>query len=147
MAGGYRFLEHSSDVYVEAWGESLEEAFENAGRAMFDAMTDISKVKPTIAVEVEAEGGDEEEPLTDGEGISVAGTRRFAVGKPLPGGRWHQPLGLAQQFHSGRLPKAEQPGIMGNAFHPQPLEAGLLEPTADLVKEDVARVGDSSHHI
>ncbi|RLI34030.1 archease [Candidatus Bathyarchaeota archaeon] len=63
MAGGYRYLEHSSDIYVEAWGESLEEAFEKAAEAMFNAMTDLGKVEAERGVEVEAEGGDEQELL------------------------------------------------------------------------------------
>jgi SHS2 domain-containing protein len=60
---GYRFLEHSSDVYVEAWGGSLEEAFEQAAKAMFDAMTDIGLVEPKVEVKVSAEGLDEQELL------------------------------------------------------------------------------------
>ncbi len=63
MAGGYRYLEHSSDIYAEAWGESLEEAFENAAKALFDAMTDIKLVEAKVEVEVEAEGLDEQELL------------------------------------------------------------------------------------
>ena len=63
MAGGYRFLEHSSDVYVEAWGESLEEAFEQAALAMFDSMTDVRLVEPKVEVQVSAEGSDEQELL------------------------------------------------------------------------------------
>lgn len=63
MGEGYRFLEHSSDVYVEAWGGSLEEAFEQAAKAMFDAMTDIGLVEPKVEVKVSAEGLDEQELL------------------------------------------------------------------------------------
>ncbi|MHC1564325.1 MAG: archease [Candidatus Hecatellaceae archaeon] len=63
MEGGYRFLEHSSDVYVEAWGESLEEAFRQAAKAMFDTMTDIGLVEPKVEAEISAEGFDEQELL------------------------------------------------------------------------------------
>lgn len=63
MTGGFRFLEHSSDVYVEAWGESLEEAFEQAAAAMFEAMTDLKRVEPKLEVKVSAEGLDEQELL------------------------------------------------------------------------------------
>lgn len=55
---GYRFLEHTADVYIEAYGENLAEAFENAARAMFDVMTDADKVNPEIRDEVEVEAGD-----------------------------------------------------------------------------------------
>jgi len=52
------FLEHISDAYVAAYGSSLEEAFENAALAMFEVMTDTSKVKPERKFEVEARGFD-----------------------------------------------------------------------------------------
>ena len=45
MNDGYKFLDHKSDVYIEACGRSLQEAFEQAGRAVFDTMTDISKIE------------------------------------------------------------------------------------------------------
>lgn len=50
-------------MYVEAWGGSLEEAFEQAAKAMFDAMTDIGLVEPKVEVKVSAEGLDEQELL------------------------------------------------------------------------------------
>lgn len=43
--GGYRFLEHTTDAYFEASGKTLEEAFENAGRALFEVMLNTSKVE------------------------------------------------------------------------------------------------------
>jgi len=46
MTGGFEFLEHTADVYVRAWGDTLEEAFEWAAAAMFDVMTDLKKVEP-----------------------------------------------------------------------------------------------------
>jgi len=54
---GYRYLDHTADVYVEAHGASLEEAFENAALATMEVMTDTSKVSPTIErrIEIEAE--------------------------------------------------------------------------------------------
>jgi len=45
MKKGFRFLEHTADAYVEAYGRSLEEAFENAAAAMTDVMTNVEKVK------------------------------------------------------------------------------------------------------
>jgi len=53
----YEFLEHVADIYVAAYGRTLEEAFENAAAAMFDSMTDISMVTPVYGdtVRVEAE--------------------------------------------------------------------------------------------
>jgi len=35
MQAGFRFLEHMADIYVEAYGPSLAEAYEQAGIALF----------------------------------------------------------------------------------------------------------------
>ena len=47
----FRFLEHTADAYVEAYGGSLEEAFESAAAAMTDVMTELEAVE---AVDVES---------------------------------------------------------------------------------------------
>ncbi len=57
---GFKHLEHASEAYVEAYGKNLEEAFENAGRALFDVMTDVSKVEPKEGVDIEVVGEDKE---------------------------------------------------------------------------------------
>jgi SHS2 domain-containing protein len=55
----FEFLEHTADLYIAAFGNSLEEAFENAAAAMFEGMTDLSSVKPIAEDSVEVEGYDE----------------------------------------------------------------------------------------
>ncbi len=50
--GGFKFLEHTADVYLVASGLSIEEAFECAAKAMFEVMTDTSKVECVERVEV-----------------------------------------------------------------------------------------------
>jgi len=45
MKQRFRFLEHTADAYVEAYGNSLEEAFENAALATTDVMTEVEKVE------------------------------------------------------------------------------------------------------
>lgn len=55
----FEFLEHTADLYIAAYGKSLEEAFENAACAMFEGMTDLSEVKPQLVDTVEVEGFDE----------------------------------------------------------------------------------------
>ena len=42
----FRFLEHISDVYVEAIGATLEEAFSQAAGAVFETMTDLTVIEP-----------------------------------------------------------------------------------------------------
>jgi len=56
--GKFRYLEHTSDIYAEAYGGTLEEALENIALAMFEAMTDTSKVHPETAVALKVEGDD-----------------------------------------------------------------------------------------
>ena len=53
----FEYLEHTADVYVAAKGATLEEAFGNAAHAMFEVMTDTTKINPhhREALEVEAE--------------------------------------------------------------------------------------------
>jgi SHS2 domain-containing protein len=55
--GKFEFLEHTADVLIAAHGQTLEEAFENAAFAMFEVMTDTTKVAPVQeeAMEVAAE--------------------------------------------------------------------------------------------
>ena len=40
MKKRFRFLEHTADAYIEAYGANLEEAFGNAAAAMTDVMTE-----------------------------------------------------------------------------------------------------------
>ena len=53
-----RFLDHPSDVYVEVRAKSLEEAFALSGIAVYEVMTDVSRVMKKEKVEVVVEGLD-----------------------------------------------------------------------------------------
>lgn len=66
MAGGFRFLEeHTSDVYIEAYGDSLEEAYENAGLAFYNTITSTENVATSIVKDVEVSGEDLEALLVE----------------------------------------------------------------------------------
>lgn len=54
----FRFLEHTADAYVEAYGASLEEAFENAAAAFTEVMTSLESVVPTDEQSFVIEGRD-----------------------------------------------------------------------------------------
>ncbi|MGQ9722785.1 MAG: archease [Candidatus Jordarchaeum sp.] len=56
--GGYRFLEHTADIKVKAYGETVNEAFQEAARALSEAMTDTSKISPIIKRKIEIEAED-----------------------------------------------------------------------------------------
>jgi len=57
--GKFEFLEHTADILIAAHGQTLEEAFENAALAMFEVMTDTTKINPTQEDTVEVEAEDE----------------------------------------------------------------------------------------
>ncbi len=62
---GHKFLEHVADIYVEAWGENLEEAFEEAAKAMFESMVDIKTVESKRRIDVSVEAVSIETLLVD----------------------------------------------------------------------------------
>lgn len=59
MDRGYKYLEHMSDLYIEAYGNNLEKAFEEAAKATFNAITDLNNVSPIIKKKIIIEGFDE----------------------------------------------------------------------------------------
>ena len=50
---GYDYFDVTADIGFYAYGNSLDEAYENAGLAMFNVITDISKVKKDESREFE----------------------------------------------------------------------------------------------
>jgi SHS2 domain-containing protein len=58
LAGGYRYLDHMTDAVIEAYGDNLEEAFENAARGLNDTMIDLKTVRPTMEFKISAKGHD-----------------------------------------------------------------------------------------
>ncbi len=61
----YEFIEHTADIGIKAYGGSLDESFANAALAMFEVMTDVSKVKPVGEYEVRVEAENLEDLLVD----------------------------------------------------------------------------------
>ncbi len=57
---GFEFLEHTADIYVAAYGRTVNETFENAALALFEAMTETEQITPESRETVEVEGHDEE---------------------------------------------------------------------------------------
>jgi SHS2 domain-containing protein len=59
----YEHFESRADIGVRGIGKTLAESFEEAGRAMFEVMTDIKKIKPTNKIEFETQAENETELL------------------------------------------------------------------------------------
>jgi len=51
----YKYFDHTADVMFEAYGKDLEETFINSGLAMFNILTDITKVKKNVSFKITAE--------------------------------------------------------------------------------------------
>jgi len=58
----FKFLEHTADIKFQAFGKSVEEAFENSALAMFNAMSD-KKIKPLTKKKIKVVGEDLENLL------------------------------------------------------------------------------------
>ncbi|XP_030765356.1 protein archease-like [Sitophilus oryzae] len=59
----YEYLDHTADVQLHSWGNSLIEAFEQCGIAMFGYMTELESVEIKQCSEIEATGHDLESLL------------------------------------------------------------------------------------
>ncbi len=54
----YEVIEHTADVGIKAYGDGVNEIFENAALGMFDLMTDVTLVRPVGEVKVEVQAHD-----------------------------------------------------------------------------------------
>lgn len=54
----FEFLEHTADVRVRVWGQTLPRLFENAARAMFSVIAEMRNVRPAAETAVEVRGED-----------------------------------------------------------------------------------------
>lgn len=60
-----KFLEHTADVKFQTYGGSLEELFENAGKAMFSVMADLKKIEKKNKIKIKASASNSEELLIE----------------------------------------------------------------------------------
>jgi SHS2 domain-containing protein len=61
----YEHFEHRADIGVKGTGKTLAEAFEETGKAMFEVMTNIKKIKTTKKIEFEVTAENEIELLIE----------------------------------------------------------------------------------
>jgi SHS2 domain-containing protein len=59
MKKRFRFLEHTADAYIEAYGVNIEEAFGNAAAALTDVMTELETVEARTEESFVVEAQDE----------------------------------------------------------------------------------------
>jgi SHS2 domain-containing protein len=58
LPGGFRYLEHVTDAYIEAYGDSMEEAFSYAAKGTVNVMFEIRDIQGTSKVDFWIEGVD-----------------------------------------------------------------------------------------
>ncbi len=61
----YRFLDHPSEALVEITAKTIEEVFQDAALALFEIMTDTSRVRAEKAFDIELESDDRTSLLID----------------------------------------------------------------------------------
>ena len=61
----YEIIEHTADIGIKAYGENLAESFENAAKAMFDIITDNSKIDKIGQYNIQLESPDLDQLLVD----------------------------------------------------------------------------------
>ena len=50
---GYEYLEHTGDIGIRAYGDTLEELFISAAQGLLEAIADLSTVGTTTQIEIE----------------------------------------------------------------------------------------------
>jgi SHS2 domain-containing protein len=99
MRRGFRFIEHTADIGVVAYGADIGQVFVSAARALFSLITEPEAVTENLSRDIELEAPDEESLLIEwlNELIYLFDTehvlfKRFAVnvvdGKKLKARAW-----------------------------------------------------------
>jgi SHS2 domain-containing protein len=61
----YRFLDHPSEALIEVTGPTVEDVFRDSAVALFEIMTDTSKVQPEKVFDLRLEADNREDLLID----------------------------------------------------------------------------------
>jgi len=61
----YHHIDHTADLGIKAFGDTLAELFENAAFGLFDSITNLEKVRPNSECSVEVQASDREALLVN----------------------------------------------------------------------------------
>ena len=61
----FKFIEHTADIGIEAYGENLKECFENAALGFWEIMTDTSKIEHKVKKVIKVKSENKEALLYD----------------------------------------------------------------------------------
>ncbi|NUO07234.1 MAG: archease [Candidatus Brocadia sp.] len=61
----YILIDHTADIGIDVFGNSLQELFANAAFALFDIITDVSKVEGAVEYKISISGIDKEQLLVN----------------------------------------------------------------------------------
>lgn len=115
----YKTLEHTADALVEVYGDSLGERFANAAYAMFDQITDVTKVEPKGELKVVLESDTREQLLVDflQELLFVHDTEDlvFSEFEVKTDGKKLDAVVRGEKFDEGRHPKRSV--VKGVTYH------------------------------
>jgi SHS2 domain-containing protein len=65
MEEKFRYLDHMTDLIVEAYGNTLQELFENSAFGLINAMFDMTNVETSHSIKISAQGHDFKSLLYD----------------------------------------------------------------------------------
>ncbi len=55
---GFEHVEHTADLGIRAWGESIEEAFAEAANGLFTHIIDLPRVEPRVPSKIDVDATD-----------------------------------------------------------------------------------------
>jgi len=58
---GYELVDHTADLGIRVWADDIKGLFEEAARALFDIITDLTKVEAHVKREIVVRGSGREE--------------------------------------------------------------------------------------
>ena len=61
----YELLEHTADIAIKVYGDSIEEVFASAAEAMFELITGTNKIRPGRKIEFQVKSDDLESLLVN----------------------------------------------------------------------------------